>query len=60
VKQQVENAPNVTTTKSGKMEKEKIETGKIKDTSVQNVNTVSVNRQSYQLNHTIVRNVKYA
>jgi len=60
VKQQVENAPNVTAKKFGKTEKEKLEMAQFKDTFVENVSTVLVNRQFYQLTTTIIQNVKYA
>ena len=60
VKQQVENVLNVTAVKIGKMEKEKLETGQFKDTSVENVKLDLLNRQSYQLKQTIMLAVKYA
>ena len=60
MKQQVENVLNVTAIKTGKMEKEKLETGQFKDTSVENVKLDSLNRQFYQVKQTIVMPVKYA
>ena len=60
MKQQVENVLNATAIKTGKMEKEKLETDQFKDTSVENVKLDSANRQSYQQEQTIVLAVKYA